>query len=213
MRSRSTFSSAIHQFLTQTGDAHPTAGMYAEARMQTCLSRIILAGTALICVGGSTWAGTIYTVTDLGTLGGISSSSAGISSNGTYVTGQSNNGSATHAFSTTGGAMKDLGTLGGSSTGYAINNSGEVAGYSNGNAFLYNGTTIQDLGTLSGTTSLAYGINDSGNVVGYSNFAGGDSHSYHAFLYSGGVMTDMGALGGTSSYASAIHARDRKSVV
>src|ERR1035437_187980 len=120
MRSRSTFSSAIHQFLTQTGDARAATGSYAEARMQTNLCRIILAGAALACAGGPAWAGTIvYTVTDLGTLGGTSSSSDGISSNGTYVTGQSNNGSATHAFSTTGGAMKDLGTLGGNSTGYS----------------------------------------------------------------------------------------------
>ena len=173
--------------------------------MKVHLGRMMLVGTILIWAGGRARAASLYSVTDLGTLGGTTSSSAGISSNGAYVTGQSNNGSATHAFSSPVGGMMDLGTLDGTSTGYAINNSGQVAGYSNGHAFLYNGSTIQDLGTLSGATSLAYGINNNGNVVGYSNFAGGDSHSYHAFLYSSGAMTDLGALGGTSSYAAAIN--------
>ena len=52
--------------------------------------------------------------------------------------------------------------------GYAINNSGQVAGVlSNGDAGLYRGGTVQDLGNLpgaSGQPSWAYGINNSGRA-------------------------------------------------
>ncbi|MDE3197296.1 MAG: PEP-CTERM sorting domain-containing protein, partial [Acidobacteriota bacterium] len=100
-------------------------------------------------------AGTIYTVTDLGTLGGGSSYGQGINSSGevagsSYTVGNS----AEHAFLWNGTSMLDLGTLGGAtSSASAINNSGEVVGisYLPGNssfhAFFWNGGLMQDLGT------------------------------------------------------------------
>jgi probable HAF family extracellular repeat protein len=82
--------------------------------------------------------------------------------------------------------------------GYAINASGQVTGAANDGshvrAFLYNGTTSQNLGTLPGDdTSWGYGINASGQVVG---FSGANGVSSHAFLYDQGTMKDLGALGG-----------------
>ena len=75
-----------------------------------------------------------------------------------------------------GGQRQDLGTLPGAvlSSGAAINNSGQVVGYSdvNGNAraFLYSGGQMQDLGTLPGLVySSASAINNSGQVVGSSD--------------------------------------------
>ena len=122
-----------------------------------------------------------------------------------------------------GGAMADLGALdiyGTYAVGQAINNSGQVAGWSMYrpvnwyHAFLYTGTpgaggTLADLGDLGGGVSYGYSLNDSGQVAGFSETTGGSAD--HAFLYSGtpgsgGAMADLGTLGGSTSIAAAINA-------
>jgi probable HAF family extracellular repeat protein len=177
---------------------------------------------------------TSYNVTDLGTLGGTNSYAAGINASG-QVVGIADTGSHAEAFlwtpttknGTTGG-MIDLGTLGGtsstlkSSAANAINASGQVVGEAitaSGafHAFLWTPTTANgtktssmiDLGTLGGTTSIAWGINLSGQVVGEADTTGGQRH---AFLWTPtsangttGSMIDLGTLGGTGSTASGIN--------
>jgi probable HAF family extracellular repeat protein len=151
-------------------------------------------------------------VTDLGTLTGTSSGANGISNNGTYVTGSFLNGSVRHGFlySSATGAV-DLGALGNFSQGNAVNNTGQVAGYtvpSTDHAFLYSGTTMTDLGTIGGglSSSFGYGINNLGQVVGYSNVNPANSHQYDAFVYKNGSMQDLGLpTGATSSYAASIN--------
>jgi probable HAF family extracellular repeat protein len=121
---------------------------------------------------------------------------------GWYVTAS---GSA-HAFLYSGGVRVDLGTLDGDplpghlrhSYGSAINDLGEVAGYSGTatipgaeHAFLYSDALMIDLGTLGGRTSRAWGINNSGEVVGWAHTT---NLSQHAFLYAGGVMIDLNDL-------------------
>jgi len=69
-------------------------------------------------------------------------------------------------------------------------------------AFLYDGTTMNDLGTFGGSSSAAWGINDNGQVVGDAYASSGHAH---AFLYSSGTMTDLGTLGGLSSRAMGIN--------
>jgi probable HAF family extracellular repeat protein len=86
----------------------------------------------------------------------------------------------------------ELPTLGGDTFGYAVNDSGQVTGYSylspSGtgsdprHAYLYSNGVMQDLGTLPGfTSSSGFGINISGEVTGSSLNSGTDQH---AFLYS-----------------------------
>src|SRR5947209_19266758 len=70
--------------------------------------------------------------------------------------------------------IMDLGTLGGpSSRATAVNNEGQVVGFSGvpdsfaAHAFLYSSGHMQDLGTIAGgAASAAYAINNSGEVVG-----------------------------------------------
>ena len=106
----------------------------------------------------------------------------------------------------------DLGTLGGSaSAGNAINNAGQVVGYSfttgdnyiDIHAFLYSGGVMSDLGTLGGSSSQGYAINNAGQVAGRSGTTG--NVGAHAFLYSGGVMSDLGTLGGVESVGYGIN--------
>lgn len=109
----------------------------------------------------------------------------------------------------------DLGTLGGSySYAYALNNAGQVVGYSytagssNGHATLFSGTGTgnTDLGLLpGGVSSIAYGINNSGQIVGVSTPSAGNT-ARHATLFSGtgSSNSDLGTLGGTFSEAHGI---------
>ncbi len=159
---------------------------------------------------------------DLGTLGGSSSFGLGINDAGQIGGWSFIADGAAHAFLYTGGNMNDLGLLTVSpftraSQGFAINNSGQVTGYSdyhastgeNGkNAFLYSGGMMTDLGSLtspmnSSFSGESYGaaINDAGQVTGRSITAFGVEH---AFLSSGGSMSDVGAFGGalTQTYTS-----------
>jgi probable HAF family extracellular repeat protein len=99
--------------------------------------------------------------------------------------------------------ITSLGGLGGgASTGYAVNNSGTVAGWGlnssgaqQGFVSATGGLTALPLG--SGTESYAYGINDAGTVVG-NTYIGGQSY---ATVWSGTGTTVLGA----NTYAMAIN--------
>lgn len=151
-------------------------------------------------------------LTDIGTLGGLNSTGYGINDAG-QVTGAATNppgpGHAVHGFVYATGVMTDLGTLGGrDSAGYAINASGRIAGSADTaggalHAFVANGTTLQDLGTLpGGSTSEAFDINAAGQLTGYSNTA---SSARRAFITDGSILRDIGTLGGTFSEGMGIN--------
>jgi probable HAF family extracellular repeat protein len=109
--------------------------------------------------------------------------------------------------------LTDLGTLGGcSSAGFAVNDAGQVAGYSyttSGaqHAFLSGpaGGQLKDLGTLGGSSSVGTAVNASGQVAGAADTAGG---AIHAFLSgpAGGALKDLGTLGGDFSSGIAVNA-------
>ena len=128
--------------------------------------------------------------------------------------------------------ITDLGVLKGDneSSGFFINNLGEVVGCSdtqtvNGypctglvagqHAFTWSsGKGMKDLGTLSGASvSGAVGVNDAGMVVGYSNVKGQPATNFVAVQWSSaGEITDLGTLsGGASSSAFQINSAGESS--
>jgi probable HAF family extracellular repeat protein len=169
--------------------------------MNTCAIRSALIsalGVALALASVTAGAGPIYTLTDLGTLGGTRSVGGDLNASG-QVTGWAYTADGhSHAFLWDGTTMQDLGTLPGGliSDGLAVNASGQVTGYattmgsSEVHAFLWDGTTLQDLGTLGGGYSWGLTINDAGQVTGYSGIGAYD----HAFLWDGTTMLDLMAL-------------------
>ncbi len=141
-------------------------------------------------------------IVDLGTLGGVNSTAWGLNNLGQVVgTADLPNGSH-HAFVWTSAmGMQDLGTLDTDpdSVAFAINNSGQVAGYSSGvtwRAFRWTtGGGMLSLGDLGGNFSWARWIDDNGRVAGSSALPGGTNIT-HTFLWtaSSGIQ-DLGAPG------------------
>lgn len=198
-------------------------------RQTARLTAAALVGAALFHVQAAQAATATYTMTDLGSLGYISTDGAGLDATGQATGVSSLPGTfpttgcppkhkpcvahPAHAFRYSGGTITDLGTLGGEySAGAAINASGAIAGYADlasgpQHAVVFSGGTITDLGSLGGASgaSSATAINDAGQVVGSSTAPG--ISGQEAFVESGGVMTGVGILpGGTFSTATGINA-------
>lgn len=160
-------------------------------------------------------------LTDLGTLGGASSSASSINDRGQIV------GNALLADGTPRGYLYSGGTMTAlPSTSYttaaAINNAGTIAGsvavdwpWSNPqHAFTYANGTYTDLGTFPyGDSSYAAAINNRGDVVGAAAtyIDGGPNHPLNPFLSHHGTMTDLGNLGGI--WTGALSINDRGQIV
>jgi autotransporter-associated beta strand protein/probable HAF family extracellular repeat protein len=128
----------------------------------------------------------LYTVTQLGTLGGTNSRATAVNNSGQVVGYSDITGNGSYqAFSyTSGGGMVNLGTPGGAySRATDINASGQIVGYGSNGAetgnegFVYAGGTLS---VLAGTNN-ANAINDAGQIAG----AAGNT----AFLHSAGSLT------------------------
>jgi probable HAF family extracellular repeat protein len=179
---------------------------------------ITLAGVlALVVLTARVHANAIaYTVTDLGAL--VAGNASGNSTYGINASGQVVGvyGLSDGQFNTDVDAVRWTGTSmtnlsgpigGGGAAAYAINDSGQVAGFWKTNfpgyqATVWTGTTPQNLGHFGGHYSTAYGINNSGVVVGASRYL---NTTVRAFRYSGGALQDIGTLGGNQSWAYGIN--------
>lgn len=142
------------------------------------------------CAAGVVSAGPIFSVTDLGSLGGTAAQAFGLNAAGDVVGAASNPFGYTHAFSNFGNGMNDLTFNTGASEGTAsgINSSGRIVGtqYVNGQAVAtewVNGAAQ----TVAPNAAFGSAINDAGQTTGM--LANG-----HAFVASNGSVTDLGAF-------------------
>jgi probable HAF family extracellular repeat protein len=102
-------------------------------------------------------------------------------------------------FDSTTGALTNLGVLGGKTTddtvATGLNASGDVVGYQFGalnHAFMWDGGSLHDLGTLSGyPTVQASAINASDWIVGFAAKGSGSSTVHHAVVWAGGAPVDL----------------------
>jgi probable HAF family extracellular repeat protein len=167
-----------------------------------------------------------YSITDLGTLGGISSEASAVNNFGDVVGAAATDGGRSHAFLYRTGQLFDLGTLPGGTTSFAtaINDRGDIAGYSGINAygpqfkeavqgFVWREGVMRAVGALYCPcsfndrygTSRAFAISSAGWVVGDSETRFGEAFR-HAFAWQENVMMDLGsALDRRNSYAYGIN--------
>lgn len=205
--------------------------MHRRPMLAALLTVGVVVGSSLAGATAASAATTTYTITDLGTLGYISSSGGGLNAAG-QVSGVSALTETLpandcpphygvrkpcvvhpeHAFLYSGGVMTDLGTLGGTnSTANALNASGTVAGSADlasgaSHAITESGGVMSDLGTLDGpsATSNALAINSIGQIAGWSTAPDGTGDVAFADLH--GTMTDLGTIdGGSDSVANGIN--------
>ena len=161
----------------------------------------ILLITSLICLS-ETRASTIYTVTDLGSLGGNSAALA-LNDSGLavgYSVSERGDLSATSFRDHTASA------LGFDGQANAVNNNGVVAGasWSSGHAQAVTWTDGQlvNLPGLGGSASYASSINSFGQVAGSASLSNGTAH---AVVWLNGRVSDLGTLGADWSAAMSIN--------
>jgi probable HAF family extracellular repeat protein len=159
-------------------------------------------------------------ITDLGTMGGLTSFAVGINDNGLIV-GASEvvcpppcpfDEPPTHAFVWQNGQFTDLGTMGGeNSHANAINAAGIVVGSSAAvgdteRPVKWQNGQVTDLGTFGGPSGVAYGINVNGVIVGTADQPTGQFIRFTGFKWQNGVLTNLGVLpGGDWSVAQGIN--------
>lgn len=170
-----------------------------------------IAITFALCLATTTTQSATYQATSLGLMPGGFISATGTGS--VHINSQGNmagaytggaNGYTNAATATPGGSIAPINqTLGNRwAFGTGINASNHITGYSavdsddNHHAFIWNGMTMIDLGTLGGSKSDATAINGFDQVTGESLTSSGERH---AMFWDGSQMIDLGTVGGTFS--------------
>jgi probable HAF family extracellular repeat protein len=108
----------------------------------------------------------------------------------------------THAFLYSSGTVQDLdsGDVNNNSSGYALNDAGQVVGDKGGTAFLYSSGSFQNLGTLPGDTAMvANDINDA--TAAHPVEVVGVTSNNHAFVWDS--MHGLQRLDSLSTYSGA----------
>ena len=209
--------------------------------LRTRVAFLVSAGVVVLLLAGRahaymTFLPTNYRVTSIGTLGGDESRAYDINNAGQvvgYATTKDGRRKAVIWYDANNNNMVDpgevnsLGTLGGSHSGaFAINETGQVAGWSwttgdvthkatlwtDGNGdWKYNAGELASLGDLGGNKSRAYGINEAGQVAGFAMIASGRRDGMRWTDGNGnwsgdaGEMADLGTLGGENTYGLGIN--------
>ena len=165
---------------------------------------------AVVMYASSASSAPSYSVTDLGTLGGTSSSALDVNDS-RQVTGNAQTPAGQpsprlNAFSWSApGPMTNLGVLPGSnnfSRGYAINDAGVVVGESDNNvsrAFVSSGGVMTGLTRLAGDNDrgVAHDINNAGEIVGISSNGTVSRPTLWTFDGSSYAPSDLGTIAGT----------------
>ena len=199
---------------------HTNLKQKKERKEMKKLSVFLIALMASLAIGISTARGQLgYSLTDLGVVENMDSSSAAALNNQGHVAGTAYKGQETCAFhyDYLKNVMEDAGGV--NSRGFGINSLNMVVGdaffahpggpkvaISPSHAAVFQNGVVQDLGVLAGQMySRANGINAMGQVVGYSG-PNRDSNNSRAFSWSSQTgMIDIGTLGGAYAQAYAIN--------
>lgn len=165
---------------------------------ETCIAALTLISPA--------FPAPIYSIRNLGNLGGTDITATGINQNGQVTGFGTNRQGEYHAFLWSSGVMSDLGISPSNFMSQAggINNLGMIAGTQTGDsgtrAFAWSAGAYTSLGGL-GTSASA--INDAGQIAGLLTTQNSQGH---AFRMSGGSLQDLGTMpGGTWSSAYGIN--------
>ena len=151
-----------------------------------------------------------YVISDLGTLGGTSTTAYGVNNLGQVVGASETAQNASHAFLWEAGRMTDLSLLEGdkvrSSAAFGINDASQVAGnyvYPDRDTagFFYAGGSAIALGHAPHGKAMA--INNVGEMAG--DLAHGVDAAPQAFLWNAGKVVELGSLGGPGAQARAIN--------
>jgi probable HAF family extracellular repeat protein len=148
-------------------------------------------------------------MTDLGTLGGPTSTPSGINNRGQVIgTSDVDSNGTLHPFLWERGKLIDV--LDGHSAKYAyafgLNDSADVVGQVDSRPFLWQHGTFIDLGTP-GRGGSANAINDRGHVAGVN--AALNTNDDHPFLWRRGHVTYLDTLGGLYTSTIGIDVHDR----
>jgi probable HAF family extracellular repeat protein len=150
-------------------------------------------------------AGPIYTLADLGTLGGSTAMATGVNDQGQAAGTMFDPAGYMHAFSSLSNNSSSLNSAANEAEAAGINNAGQVAGTQFVNQAAY--ATVWNNGvatTLGGVGSFALAINNSGDVAGMlvNNGQG------NAFVTENGTVIDLGSFDG-GSWSSAYALNDQ----
>ena len=176
----------------------------------------VIAITTLLCTSPGRAQSSSYTVTDLGTLGGVRSAALSVNDAREVVGFSTTAGGRTHAFFYDAGSMRDLGTFGGrDSLAYGISNTGLIVGRAQSRTGEFRAFVASRVGPLiditrrtvfDGPFSTATGVNANGQVVGYrmttTEHLAGRSR---IFLFADSTLTDLGTFGGPDAVVAGIN--------
>lgn len=171
--------------------------------MTTRLIGYLICVCSLLVATAVTSAAVDYRVRDLGGFSAAYACAEDINDNGQVVCVDFAEG---YTYIWQGGVMQDM--IGAvypypTTSGYAINSSGQVVGNASAQAFVWKGGShIQLLGGLAPGNSDASDINSDGDVAGSSCTPQG---TYHAVLWHNSAIRDIGTLGGLYSGAYGIN--------